>query len=132
MSPLLYLSGLTGVGKTTFVEKYLSNDPEIALYLGEKGIKDWIQDKSQKLKVLFIDEANIGKRQWSEFEGLFQEKPSIVTEDGKHCWLSEDGTHVVIFAGNPLNYGSERQLAPLFKRHGNSKVIDPDDWRIYL
>ena len=122
-SPMLYLSGLTGVGKTTFIEKYLGTDPNITPYLGEELIEAWAQDKSKKLKLLFIDEANIGQRQWSEFAGLFQDPPSITTRDGKHYYLDKD--HVVIFAGNPLSYGSERQLAPLFKQHGNAMVFEP-------
>ena len=121
-SPTLYLSGLTGVGKTTFIEKHLGKEPNVALYSGEEHLKDWAEDKSEKLKVLFIDEANISQRQWSEFEGLFMDPPSIVI-NGTHYWLKKD--HVVIFAGNPLNYGNERQLATLFKRHGNAKVFEP-------
>ena len=123
-SPLVYLSGLTGVGKTTFVEKYLSNLPDVNLYIGEEKLSEWAEDKSDKLKVIFIDEANIGKRQWSEFEGLFLDSPSIVS-NGKRYVLSKDHSHVAIFAGNPLNYGSERQLSPLFKRHGNALVFEP-------
>jgi hypothetical protein len=124
-SPMAYLSGLTGVGKTTFVEKYLSKAPNVTVYFGEENIKKWADDKSKKLKIIFIDEANIGQRQWSEFEGLLLDEPSIVTKDGQHYFLNKDRTHVVLFAGNPLNYGNDRQLAPLFKRHGNAKVFEP-------
>lgn len=31
----------------------------------------------------------------------------------------------MIFAGNPVNYGDERTLAPLFERHGNALLFDP-------
>jgi broad-specificity NMP kinase len=97
---MLYLSGLTGVGKTTFIEKHLSKAPNVTVYYGEEQQKHWAEDKSDNLKVLFIDEANITPRQWSEFEGLFRKKPSIVIE-GQLYTLSEDNSHVVVFAGNP-------------------------------
>lgn len=123
-SPMVYLSGLTGVGKTTFVEKYIGTLPNVTLYSGEDKMSAWRNDTSDKLKVLFIDEPNIGSRQWSEFEGLFQDSPSIM-ENGQHYLLSKDGKHVVMFGGNPLNYGSGRQIVPLFERHGNALVFEP-------
>ncbi|NNM58509.1 MAG: hypothetical protein HKM04_01675 [Legionellales bacterium] len=89
---------------------------------GEPSLKAWVEDSSDKLKVLFIDEANIGSRQWSEFEGLFNSPPSILI-DGKIHMLTPE--HKVIFAGNPLSYGQGRSLPSLFKRHGNSLVFDP-------
>ena len=33
--------------------------------------------------------------------------------------------HKVVFAGNPVNYGDERTLAPFFERHGNAVLFTP-------
>ncbi|MBA2655499.1 MAG: AAA family ATPase [Tatlockia sp.] len=211
-SPYVFLTGLTGVGKSTFVEKYIASEttqlylgetkdynhiylsteepqlplPSDVLYLQKINVNDikawtiengttvvnflhdeekeklkkieeflfpgenekpieisrqlqeplfekilsasgknkskmqaWAEDQSDKLKILFIDEANLTPRQWSEFEGLFDDAPSILLD--KKFPLTEN--HKVIFAGNPLNYGDERNMAALFERHGNALIF---------
>lgn len=120
-APFVFLTGLTGVGKSTFVEKMLGT-PETLLYHGVAQLKAWAQDDSKKRKILFIDEANLSKKQWSEFEGLFNTPPGILI-DGHYYPLSPE--HKVVFAGNPLHYGDERTLAPFFEHHGNALVFDP-------
>lgn len=120
--PFIFLTGLTGVGKSTFVEEYLNQAGNI-LYQGESRLKEWAKDKSSNRKILFIDEANLSQRQWSEFEGLFNpNRPGIVI-DGEYHDL--DSNHKVVFAGNPLSYGDARSLAPFFARHGNALIFDP-------
>jgi len=121
-SPYIYLTGLTGVGKSSFVEKHLAAEENTVLYQGEKSMQAWAEDRSDKRKILFIDEANITSREWSEFEGLFNKPPGIVI-NGVYYELSDN--HKVVFAGNPLSYGSGRKLAPLFDQHGNAFVFDP-------
>lgn len=118
----VFLTGLTAVGKSTFVEKSFKTSPMHQLYQGETNVRAWALDKSAKQKILFIDEANLSRRQWSEFEGLFNTPPGILI-DGEYYPLTSQ--HKVIFAGNPVNYGDERQLAPFFVRHGRSLVFDP-------
>ncbi len=120
-SPFIYLSGLTGVGKSTFVEQYIGSDPNVAFYQDVEELKNWALDSSDKTKIIFFDEANIGSRKWSEFEGLFHNPPGIEI-DGVYYPLTDK--HKVIFAGNPANYGNERQIAPLFARHGNALVFN--------
>jgi len=120
-APYLYLAGLTGVGKTTFVEKYLGQ-ADCQLHLGIEQAQHWADDIAEGVKVLFIDEANLKYRNWSEFEGLFNEPPSIII-DGKYHLLTKN--HKVIFAGNPLDYGAERKLSSLFDRHANVMVFEP-------
>lgn len=122
-SPYVYLAGLTAVGKTTFVEKVLKDQPNTTLYQGENLTQAWANDKtSGTTKFLFIDEANVNSREWSEFESLFRQPPGILI-DGVYHELTEN--HKVIFAGNPLSYGGERKLAPFFQRHGASVIFDP-------
>lgn len=121
--PYVFLSGLTGVGKSSFIQHdYITSDQQ--LYQGEEN-RTWISwacDDSTRKKILFIDEANLSSSDWSVFEGLFYEPRGILI-DGQYYPLTHQ--HKVIFAGNPLNYGDDRRLATLFKRHGNALVFDP-------
>lgn len=122
-SPYVFITGLSGVGKSTFVENELCQRDQDELYLTEHRIEQWAKDKSKnQRKVLFIDEANLSPRQWSEFEGLFNDPPTILINGTLHTLTKE---HKVIFAGNPVNYGDERQLAPFFQRHGNTVLFTP-------
>jgi len=121
--PYVYLSGQTAVGKSTFVEKYLKTDEAArrTLYQGEKKLLEWAKDTRPGVrKILFLDEANLSPKQWSEFEGLFDSPPGILIK-GTYYPLTEE--HKVIFAGNPLSYGDARRLAPFFEKHGNSVVF---------
>ncbi len=120
-SKYVFLTGLSGVGKTTFVEKELC-DQNDALYLTESRIKNWAEDQSNKRKILFIDEANLSPRQWKEFEGLFNNPPTVLI-DGKLYQLTDN--HRVIFAGNPVTYGDERTLASFFQDHGSAVLFKP-------
>jgi MoxR-like ATPase len=121
-APYVLLTGLTGVGKSTFVSKHLART-EDSLYQGDNKIKAWATDTTTVgRKILFIDEATLSSRDWSEFEGLFQ-NPRGMLVDGTFYPLSPE--HKVVFAGNPISYGDERQLASLFKRHGNAILFEP-------
>lgn len=119
--PYVFLSGLTGVGKSTFVEKYCRSQAS-TVYEGESQIKVFAQDHSNGRKILFIDEANLSTCQWSAFEGLYNSPPGLLTE-GEYVELTSN--HRVIFAGNPVSYSDDRHLASLFARHGNALVFDP-------
>jgi|GEM_PF-1255157 len=121
-SPYVFLTGLTATGKTTLVENDLVQ-PGDTLYRGEAEMEAWASDHhTPGRKILFIDEANLSPRQWSEMEGLFNNPPSILI-NGRYYPLSDQ--HKVVFAGNPLNYGGGRRLAPFFQRHGQALVFDP-------
>lgn len=121
-SPFAFLTGLSGVGKSTFVEQEFAKKNVAALHLGENKIEAWALDRTSGIKLLFIDEANLIQRNWSEFEGLFHQPPSILV-DNKRYLLSPE--HKIVFAGNPCSYGDERQLATLFKQHGKAVVFNP-------
>lgn len=119
-APYAYLTGLTAVGKSTFVEEHLCNENR-KLFQGESQILSWATDSSDLEKILFIDEVNIENRDWSEFEGLFANPPGILI-DGTYYPLTNK--HKVVFAGNPLSYGGERQLSQFFVRHGNAVLFE--------
>ena len=119
--PYVFLTGLTGVGKTSFVQKNL-NTADTCLFEGRAQLRRWAENTSPQRKILFIDEANLSPQQWSEFEGLFNHSPGILI-DGHYYPLTDQ--HKVIFAGNPINYGDERKLSPFFEQHGNALVFEP-------
>ena len=118
--PCVFLTGLTGVGKSSFVEKYV-HSPRAEIYR-ETEMVAWAMDTSDRWKVLFIDEANLSTKSWSELEGLFNKPPGILIR-GTYYPLAF--SHKVIFAGNPVSDGDERQLAPFFKEHGCAVLFEP-------
>ncbi len=122
--PYVFLAGLTGVGKSRFVEDELCLKHHLFHSESSDNICNWANAKTTENKwlILFLDEANLSMKQWSEFEGLFQTTPGILI-NGQYYLLTP--AHKVIFAGNPLNYGGDRRLAPFFKRHGSSVVFQP-------
>ena len=124
-SPYVYIAGLTGVGKSFFVEHILAQKPGYKLYVGADtpNLQAWAsQHNTADYHVLFLDEANLSQREWSEFEGLFHNPPSILIA-GTYYPLTYK--HRVIFAGNPLSYGDERQIATLFQRHAAALIFEP-------
>ncbi len=154
----VFLTGLTGVGKSYFVENECSTDKaETCPISSTEGRRDsdegsveartadsevelighvfagkdpeqwiaWAQARSDnplKNLILFLDEANLTPTQWTMFEGLFH-KPRYILINGIPYPLTSQ--HKVIFAGNPLTYGDDRQIASLFKRHGKSIIFEP-------
>lgn len=119
--PYVFVGGLTGVGKSTFMETYFKGHIKADLYIGKDKLAQWADNPAGGY--LFIDEANITHRDWSEFEGLFDNDPPTIIIDGELKILTPE--HKVIFAGNPLNYGGSRHQPKLFERHGNSVVFSP-------
>ena len=120
-TPFVFFTGLTGVGKTTFVTQILKNKG-YRIHEGKNNLSHWINDYHPGPKILFLDEANLDPSQWSIFEGLFNAPPGILY-NGTYFLLSNE--HKVVFAGNPLNYGAGRQLARLFSRHGSALQFEP-------
>jgi hypothetical protein len=122
LAPFIDLSGVSGVGKSTFVS-FLSNLNDYTVYFGEDSFEQWANDISpNKKKVLFLDEINLGLGNCTEFEGLF-ETPPVIYKTNKRYPLSPE--HLVIFARNPLSYGGERHLPEFFKNHSNPVIFKP-------
>lgn len=109
-SCFVLLSGPTGAGKTHFVQNdWQQGDPHC--HYGESSIEKWARDRRLGIKTLFIDEANITNRQWSELEGLFNTPPALYI-NAKYIPLTS--SYKVIFAGNPNNYGGGKADPKLF------------------
>jgi hypothetical protein len=126
-APYVFLAGQTGIGKSTFVQKeflaQLAREPLPGkLHQGVGQMKAWASARGLVRNVLFLDEANLDQRDWSEFEGLYNDPPGIVIE-GEYYPLTKN--HKVIFAGNPLSYSDDRRLAKLFEQHGNAILFKP-------
>ena len=124
-APYVYIAGLTGVGKSFFVEHILAKQQRYQLSCGDDTptLQAWASKRSHSdWLVLFIDEANLSPRQWSQFEGLFHNPPGILIA-GTYYPLTRQ--HRVIFAGNPLSYGDARHVASLFQRHATALVFEP-------
>lgn len=119
----VFIAGVTGVGKSTFIDSTLKKTGEYKIFNEEIEAEEWARPiKNGKKHVLFIDEANVGSSNYSRYEGLFDKPPSIMIGN-KRLFISDD--HIVVFAGNPLSYGGERHLPSLFDRHANSIVFTP-------
>lgn len=119
--PYVVLTGLTAVGKTTFVQQDFLRPGE-RLYQEETNAKAWVQDKAPGRKYLFIDETTLEHCDQSKFESLFNNPPGILL-DGTYFILNSD--YKAIFATNPLQYGGDRRLPSLFQRHGNAVLFNP-------
>ena len=117
----VFISGLSGVGKSTFVKDVLCDPEHDSLYIDESHILDWLKDSSDKRKILFLDEANLSRNQWSAFEGLYYDPPSLLYK-GQVYPLTKQ--HKVIFAGNPISYSNTRTLAKFFD-HGHVVLFPP-------
>ena len=118
--PCAVITGLSGVGKSTFVKEVLAKKHQV--YYGERQMRAWAQAKESERPLLFIDEMNLGGRDWSEFEGLFENPPRVLI-DGVLCTLSPG--HCVVGAMNPNNYGGERCVPSLLLRHGSALAFEP-------
>lgn len=122
VSPFVFLAGMSGVGKTSFVKNSWVNKTG-ALHIGKDNMMAWACDKTPGIKTLFIDEANISSDNWTAFKGLLDNHPPSILIGNQLMELSSE--HKVIFAGNPLSYGGERHMPSLFSDHGNSIVFNP-------
>lgn len=126
-APFAFLSGISGIGKTTFVEKVLGSQPGVILKHGLKELSSWAEPtKPGEHKILFIDEANIGQTDWSVFESIFARRPGVLVDNEMVLFDKDaaDSQRHIVFAGNPLSYGGERHMPQFFARHGGSVVFD--------
>ena len=126
---ILSIVGLSGIGKTFFVEE-LKKNSRIQLYLGWNQLPRWLQDSSstQTLKIWFLDEANMKQPGTYAFlRGMWTKTMSVVYEQ-KRYYLTPQ--HKVIVAGNPgyfpNRYEHEEFLQSetlIFKMPGDEELV---------
>lgn len=118
-SPYVILTGLSGVGKSTFVLANLSK-PSSTLYLTQSALLAWATDNSPgKDKILFLDEINLS----DELAWLESVMHGFVLIDGDYYKLSTQ--HKVIGAMNPNSFGGQRKPHACLARHGNAYLFTP-------
>ena len=118
--PYVFLSGVSGTGKSTFVQKELRSADD-TLHQGISALLTWATDTSTSRKLLFLDEANLSNNEWTLFAGLFHNPPGVLIQ-GQYYPLTNQ--HKVIFAGNPLHYQGGRKHALFFKQYDHHNTIE--------
>lgn len=122
-NPIAYISGATGIGKSSFVNNVLQDTLGLSVYHDLDALDSWINDTGTDDCVLFIDEANMLGSGLTLFSGLFRD-PRQMFYKGKMYTLSE--RHKIILAGNPVTYAGERKLPLLLQQHPEIEVkFDP-------
>ena len=124
---LVQLVGHSGVGKTQLVKR-LEEDSSYVIYNEIANFEAWALDQSNKIKVLFIDEANIEDSHLTKFSPLKDtdlksgKKATVrLLHNGKFYELSKN--HKVIFARNPENYSANRNPQKLFDQDVKSLYL---------
>ncbi|QLH43057.1 MAG: hypothetical protein HWD59_10250 [Coxiellaceae bacterium] len=125
-NPYVFVMGDSGVGKTTFISKYLKPHYQryygrkINLFIGEDSLSDYIVAPKNELNILFLDEANIEKDgYWDRFEALFY-KISGIADLIFH--QLDPQNFKFIFAGNQSSTHG-RNPHRFFNRHGHVRVF---------
>ncbi len=116
-SPYIFITGPSGVGKSTYVLEQLGKEADKDVFVGLDKLVDWLKPTTPgKQSVLFIDEANLEREgKWNILEGLFNKTPGLFINK-KFYPLSPN--HKVIFAGN-FNSFAGRHNHQFFDRHGS-------------
>lgn len=110
---MLRLVGHSGVGKSGLIKEFKNNNPnEIEIYRELTSFENWANDKSNKQKILFIDESNIEDTHFTIFSPLKKGGNKRLLHHGKFYDLDEN--HKVVFASNPKEYGGGRVVQKLF------------------
>ena len=115
---LFKLMGPSGVGKSSII-KELQKDTNnnIDITIGLENLDSWASDPEDaadknKLKVLFIDEANIKDMHFTMFSPMLNSDEATILYQGKLYNLTNK--HKVVFASNPEEYGGGRFKPDLF------------------
>lgn len=110
---MLRLVGHSGVGKSGLIKEFKENNEDtVEIYRELSSFEDWANDKSDKKKILFIDESNIEDTHFTIFSPLKKDGNKRLLHHGKFYDLDEN--HKVVFACNPKEYGGGRVSQKLF------------------
>lgn len=120
--PYLFMIGPSGTGKSTAVlhelkKYYQARKKAVRMFSAIPPVIDniekWASAQDEKIKILFIDEANLAEEEYYAFvDGMSKKPPSIVYR-GDEIKLTEN--HKIIFAGNYQYYQKRRKHSLFFK-----------------
>ena len=119
-SKVIFLSGQTGVGKSTFMEKHWK--PKGEFFSGMKNFKAWLTSKAAGPKTLFVDEINTLEGDLSLLEDVLLFDGGVFY-DGEYHTLTDE--HYFVGAGNAFDEGGERMKMPLFEKYGRACLFGP-------
>ncbi len=100
---IVQLIGESGVGKSHLLADL---ETECKIYHELSSIIEWAENKDDKTKILFIDEANIEDKHLTIFAPLKEGANAEILYKGKLYPLTEH--HKVVCARNPPRYGGGR------------------------
>ena len=117
---LVEIVGHSGVGKTELVKRLEEDSKrDYAVYNEIANFEKWANDKTDQIKILFIDESNIEDSHLTKFSPLKDNELKDGTKNfvrllhnKKFYELGKN--HKVIFARNPENYSTSRNEQKLF------------------
>jgi MoxR-like ATPase len=111
---IVSMVGTTGVGKT-FLMRELKEQyaKDYVVYHEFEHFAEFAEDKTDTIKVLFLDEVNIANKHLTMLAPLTEGGAARVLFKGKIYPLTDK--HRIVCASNPLNYGGGRVMQKLFK-----------------
>ncbi len=116
---LIVLKGMPAAGKT-FTADALKKNSNVVFCRGKEKIRKWLSDKSQKKKVLFLDEFNLEEEgTWDFLKGISL-NDNVIYFEGEFFELTED--HVILAAGNPETF-PQRAHHAFFQRHAETIYV---------
>ncbi len=111
INSMVRLTGHSGVGKSSLIRE-LEKESETTIYRELANIEAWANNRSDEIKILFIDESNIEDRHFTAFSPLKNGGGQRIFYQGKFYDLDEN--HKVVFAHNELEYGGGRLRQKIF------------------
>lgn len=119
-SNIIFYTGPTGIGKSTYLIKEFTNDYFVRthrrakLYIGEDEIENFAQHSDEAIDpILFIDEANLSNQKLSILKGMKSKKPHIL-KNGHYFPIKKQ---LVFLVGNPKESGGVRQQHEFFDKY---------------
>lgn len=117
LNPWVMLPGLTGIGKSYFMQNVLPQK-EVCFRLEE-----WLQKKPapHESAILIIDEASFASQLNNEGENFLERFKSLRNNPPGFLWKGHyyelTSQHKIIFAFNPASYGAGRSTAVFLSEH---------------
>lgn len=124
-SNFIILKGPPGVGKTHTFRQVLKDRVHTACYESNDEILTWLEDRTDQIKVLLLDEANMqAPGTWDFLKGVSRDKKTVYYKDKEY---SLTNNHKIIMTGNPETF-PQRYYHSLFQHYGDTLLFKmPED-----